>query len=106
MCIRDRIGDTANSDVENNNNNNDNNNNSKEMLLVNELERVKEDLITTKRSEEMIKRAIEEQRNEYVKLQADYKHNLEAVSYTHLRAHETPEHLVCRLLLEKKKKKK
>eukprot|EP00658_Telonema_sp_P-2_P059069 TRINITY_DN4775_c0_g1_i4.p1 TRINITY_DN4775_c0_g1~~TRINITY_DN4775_c0_g1_i4.p1 ORF type:complete len:137 (-),score=54.14 TRINITY_DN4775_c0_g1_i4:112-522(-) len=30
---------------------------------------------------------------------------LQAVSYTHLRAHETPEHLVCRLLLEKKKKK-
>src|SRR5674536_42988 len=29
----------------------------------------------------------------------------EAVSYTHLRAHETPEHLVCRLLLEKKKQK-
>eukprot|EP00658_Telonema_sp_P-2_P041302 TRINITY_DN29528_c0_g1_i1.p1 TRINITY_DN29528_c0_g1~~TRINITY_DN29528_c0_g1_i1.p1 ORF type:complete len:564 (-),score=203.78 TRINITY_DN29528_c0_g1_i1:2-1693(-) len=29
----------------------------------------------------------------------------EAVSYTHLRAHETPEHLVCRLLLEKKKNK-
>ena len=29
----------------------------------------------------------------------------EPVSYTHLRAHETPEHLVCRLLLEKKKKK-
>eukprot|EP00658_Telonema_sp_P-2_P034523 TRINITY_DN2519_c0_g1_i17.p1 TRINITY_DN2519_c0_g1~~TRINITY_DN2519_c0_g1_i17.p1 ORF type:complete len:366 (-),score=79.53 TRINITY_DN2519_c0_g1_i17:33-1130(-) len=29
-----------------------------------------------------------------------------AVSYTHLRAHETPEHLVCRLLLEKKKKKR
>src|SRR5674536_271581 len=28
----------------------------------------------------------------------------DAVSYTHLRAHETPEHLVCRLLLEKKKK--
>src|SRR5678815_4971442 len=28
-----------------------------------------------------------------------------AVSYTHLRAHETPEHLVCSLLLEKKKKK-
>ena len=25
-----------------------------------------------------------------------------AVSYTHLRAHETPEHLVCRLLLVKK----
>ena len=28
----------------------------------------------------------------------------DAVSYTHLRAHETPEHLVCRLLLEKKNK--
>ncbi len=28
------------------------------------------------------------------------------VSYKHPRAHETPEHLVCRLLLEKKKKKK
>src|SRR5678816_3050432 len=25
--------------------------------------------------------------------------NMESVSYTHLRAHETPEHLVCRLLL-------
>eukprot|EP00658_Telonema_sp_P-2_P015982 TRINITY_DN16185_c0_g1_i6.p1 TRINITY_DN16185_c0_g1~~TRINITY_DN16185_c0_g1_i6.p1 ORF type:complete len:261 (+),score=56.95 TRINITY_DN16185_c0_g1_i6:98-880(+) len=32
-------------------------------------------------------------------------YNISAVSYTHLRAHETPEHLVCRLLLEKKKKK-
>src|SRR5678815_5918594 len=30
-------------------------------------------------------------------------HILIPVSYTHLRAHETPEHLVCRLLLEKKK---
>src|SRR5678815_5995730 len=28
--------------------------------------------------------------------------SLISVSYTHLRAHETPEHLVCRLLLEKK----
>ena len=27
----------------------------------------------------------------------------EAVSYTHLRAHETDQYLVCRLLLEKKK---
>eukprot|EP00658_Telonema_sp_P-2_P025679 TRINITY_DN2033_c0_g1_i3.p1 TRINITY_DN2033_c0_g1~~TRINITY_DN2033_c0_g1_i3.p1 ORF type:complete len:167 (-),score=56.89 TRINITY_DN2033_c0_g1_i3:112-612(-) len=33
-------------------------------------------------------------------------HIFRAVSYTHLRAHETPEHLVCRLLLEKKKKKR
>ena len=30
----------------------------------------------------------------------------EAVSYTHLRAHETGRNLVCRLLLEKKKNKK
>ena len=30
---------------------------------------------------------------------------LRAVSYTHLRAHETVLDLVCRLLLEKKKKK-
>ena len=29
--------------------------------------------------------------------------SIKTVSYTHLRAHETPEHLVCRLLLEKKK---
>ena len=28
---------------------------------------------------------------------------IEAVSYTHLRAHETDSYLVCRLLLEKKK---
>ena len=30
------------------------------------------------------------------------KHTVKAVPYTHLRAHETPLHLVCRLLLEKK----
>eukprot|EP00658_Telonema_sp_P-2_P051123 TRINITY_DN39148_c0_g1_i1.p1 TRINITY_DN39148_c0_g1~~TRINITY_DN39148_c0_g1_i1.p1 ORF type:complete len:105 (-),score=19.07 TRINITY_DN39148_c0_g1_i1:33-347(-) len=30
----------------------------------------------------------------------------DTVSYTHLRAHETPEHLVCRLLLEKKNTQK
>src|SRR5678816_519639 len=28
--------------------------------------------------------------------------DVDALAYTHLRAHETPEHLVCRLLLEKK----
>ena len=33
----------------------------------------------------------------------DLIERVEPVSYTHLRAHETPEHLVCRLLLEKKK---
>ena len=31
---------------------------------------------------------------------------LKAVSYTHLRAHETGRNLVCRLLLEKKKNHK
>src|SRR5678815_4881826 len=36
--------------------------------------------------------------------QDSLKRDVAAVSYTHLRAHETPEHLVCRLLLEKKKK--
>eukprot|EP00658_Telonema_sp_P-2_P005587 TRINITY_DN12092_c0_g1_i2.p1 TRINITY_DN12092_c0_g1~~TRINITY_DN12092_c0_g1_i2.p1 ORF type:complete len:117 (-),score=27.43 TRINITY_DN12092_c0_g1_i2:76-426(-) len=35
----------------------------------------------------------------------ELEHSSETVSYTHLRAHETPEHLVCRLLLEKKKYK-
>ena len=32
--------------------------------------------------------------------------NIQPVSYTHLRAHETPEHIVCRLLLEKKTTRK
>ena len=32
-------------------------------------------------------------------------HHIQSVSYTHLRAHETGRNLVCRLLLEKKKKK-
>src|SRR5678815_3184681 len=32
---------------------------------------------------------------------SDRSKTIQAVSYTHLRAHETPEHLVCRLLLEK-----
>ena len=35
-----------------------------------------------------------------------YQGKLETVSYTHLRAHETGRNLVCRLLLEKKKKKR
>src|SRR5680860_1659763 len=34
------------------------------------------------------------------------RHPIEPVSYTHLRAHETDSYLVCRLLLEKKKKTK
>ena len=35
-----------------------------------------------------------------------YPGDIVTVSYTHLRAHETGRNLVCRLLLEKKKKKK
>eukprot|EP00657_Telonema_sp_P-1_P000580 TRINITY_DN11107_c0_g1_i1.p1 TRINITY_DN11107_c0_g1~~TRINITY_DN11107_c0_g1_i1.p1 ORF type:complete len:168 (+),score=22.30 TRINITY_DN11107_c0_g1_i1:167-670(+) len=37
--------------------------------------------------------------------QKQHQHSLNAVSYTHLRAHETVLDLVCRLLLEKKKKR-
>src|SRR5680860_1811123 len=36
----------------------------------------------------------------------NHPHIVTAVSYTHLRAHETDSYLVCRLLLEKKKKQK
>src|SRR5665811_2503447 len=39
-------------------------------------------------------------------LEVTYANGDKAVSYTHLRAHETVLDLVCRLLLEKKKKKK
>ena len=39
------------------------------------------------------------------KLKGTLKEVKDAVSYTHLRAHETDSYLVCRLLLEKKKKK-
>src|SRR5674536_297399 len=42
-------------------------------------------------------------RNSYLEI-IFYTRSMSPVSYTHLRAHETPEHLVCRLLLEKKKK--
>ena len=38
--------------------------------------------------------------------QDTYMFYLGSVSYTHLRAHETGRNLVCRLLLEKKNKKK
>ena len=40
------------------------------------------------------------------KFNPDVVINSGAVSYTHLRAHETKANLVCRLLLEKKKKKR
>ena len=40
----------------------------------------------------------------YEPISKRYFHATETVSYTHLRAHETDSYLVCRLLLEKKKK--
>src|SRR5678816_3893311 len=49
---------------------------------------------------------IQNNENDVPIIETDEKDSIIPVSYTHLRAHETPEHLVCRLLLEKKKKKK
>ena len=46
-------------------------------------------------------------REETIKMMRELAKNnkpLKPVSYTHLRAHETKANLVCRLLLEKKKK--
>eukprot|EP00657_Telonema_sp_P-1_P012789 TRINITY_DN958_c0_g2_i1.p1 TRINITY_DN958_c0_g2~~TRINITY_DN958_c0_g2_i1.p1 ORF type:complete len:139 (+),score=62.55 TRINITY_DN958_c0_g2_i1:274-690(+) len=45
----------------------------------------------------------EEFRAEFEDMKATHKRTSKAVSYTHLRAHETVLDLVCRLLLEKKK---
>ena len=42
----------------------------------------------------------------YMLLDAFKVFDAKAVSYTHLRAHETGRNVVCRLLLEKKKKEK
>ena len=40
--------------------------------------------------------------HQWIKVRGNQLEILEAVSYTHLRAHETDSYLVCRLLLEKK----
>ena len=40
----------------------------------------------------------------WAKMDKAAKEGFSTVSYTHLRAHETDSYLVCRLLLEKKKK--
>ena len=42
----------------------------------------------------------------YTTSQLNFWSGITSVSYTHLRAHETDSYLVCRLLLEKKKKPK
>ena len=44
---------------------------------------------------------LEKTGREYSPQDGPNSRTIRAVSYTHLRAHETPEHLVCRLLLEK-----
>src|SRR5664279_6068458 len=44
-------------------------------------------------------------RRAYPEVSCGLKRGFSSVSYTHLRAHETDSYLVCRLLLEKKKKK-
>eukprot|EP00658_Telonema_sp_P-2_P009772 TRINITY_DN13629_c0_g1_i1.p1 TRINITY_DN13629_c0_g1~~TRINITY_DN13629_c0_g1_i1.p1 ORF type:complete len:165 (-),score=62.06 TRINITY_DN13629_c0_g1_i1:23-517(-) len=66
---------------------------------VREAERVAEKLRGAGKQEEAA--STEEVVAKLKELRGDVK----PVSYTHLRAHETPEHLVCRLLLEKKKNK-
>src|SRR5678816_3414120 len=65
--------------------------------LLSELERAPHVIFTTAYDEFALK-AFEVNALDYL------MKPIEPVSYTHLRAHETPEHLVCRLLLEKKKK--
>ena len=53
---------------------------------------------------ELIPRFVKEWENGH-KIVSGIKTSSKAVSYTHLRAHETGRNLVCRLLLEKKKNK-
>src|SRR5678815_537133 len=48
------------------------------------------------------KKSSEDQQDPLKFIDESYPCSNKSVSYTHLRAHETPEHLVCRLLLEKK----
>src|SRR5450756_947415 len=50
----------------------------------------------------LVAREFPDLRRAYLKI--PWPHLYESVSYTHLRAHETRHDLVCRLLLEKKKK--
>ena len=63
------------------------------------------DRIETKKKElQNLKDEISKLENDLAQKNRKEKKSLEAVSYTHLRAHETVLDLVCRLLLEKKNK--
>ena len=62
----------------------------RELLEVTELSRVR--LVVREGKHRIVRRIL-----------ANVGHPVISVSYTHLRAHETSLHLVCRLLLEKKK---
>ena len=68
---------------------------------ITEGENLKKDILAKLTFLEQEVSAVEERSPQIV---AEYRQKLEAVSYTHLRAHETDSYLVCRLLLEKKKK--
>src|SRR5450756_2791206 len=78
---------------------------------VHDLRRQGRQPLLTKTRWLLLKRRDHRTPEERGRLRTLVRHNLKAVrttpvSYTHLRAHETRHDLVCRLLLEKKKKKK
>ena len=59
--------------------------------------------IARMRNKEQAKKLFDVLGPRYADRQGGYIRIMKAVSYTHLRAHETLRYLVCRLLLEKKK---
>ena len=78
--------------------------------LVRESFRLNKDILEEGKDIIVVARAAAKDKN-FDKIESAFLHLcglhniLKAVSYTHLRAHETDSYLVCRLLLEKKKKK-
>ena len=87
--------------------------NQREYILREQLKLIREELgedNTADDAEEFKKKLQELQAGDEVKEKISKEierfKNTNTVSYTHLRAHETKANLVCRLLLEKKKKRK
>src|SRR5680860_1841093 len=72
-----------------------------QLTRLRELEKRRESILGSLRERELLTPELE-----VAVCKASTRAELEAVSYTHLRAHETDSYLVCRLLLEKKKKEK